>query len=268
MRTFDELLSAAGRLSPMDLSRLRSEIERLDKLANAIVLETHKGITFRLCRLTDGEYIEALDRSLAIQDDYSFYLELDLRSWQQPEEELNLAEVYLTLKHLAGESSRRLDDYKSAFSFPFALDVMKGNDTFAYVLDVLNIRESLYYRLRKIVAEDDPRLEQRQVHPPLEDEFSQEEIRFLISYFRGYLIGRWETLDPEQVRPFVRPIQASLMIFGYCGGEAFQKQYDSEAEYQDAWRQLARQVEQESASRKQANSCIVIEKRPRSDNSA
>ena len=74
MRTFDEILSAAALLSPMDLSRLRPEIERLDKMANAIVLETSKGITFRLCRLTDGEYVEALDRSLAIQDDHRFYL--------------------------------------------------------------------------------------------------------------------------------------------------------------------------------------------------
>ncbi len=97
--------------------------------------------------------------------------------------------MYLTLKHLAGESSRYLDDYKMAFSFPFAMDVIKGDQTYPYLLEVRNIRESLYFSLRKLVDPDDNRLKEGFSHSPFEDEFSKEDIWFFMSYFYGYLLG-------------------------------------------------------------------------------
>jgi hypothetical protein len=250
MPTIDEILSAAASLSPADLGKLRSAIERMDRLANAIVLETSGGMTVRLYRQTDSEHWHALRQSLAIDEDYGDVL--------RPGQELNLAQVYLALKHLAGDSGCSLDEYKMAFSFPFATDVIKRNQTFAYLLDVRNIRDSLYFSLRKPVEPGDKRLKDGHIHPPFEDEFGIEEIRFFRSYFYGYLLGRWETLTPEQLQPFVRRVPAALIIFGYCDGKAFEEQFDSSAKYEAAWRRSQKQIDRERKSNK-VDPCIVVD---------
>jgi hypothetical protein len=256
MQTSDEILSAAASLSPGDLGKLRSAIERLDRLANAIVLETGGQMTFALYRQTDAEHWDSLRRSVAIEEDYGFYLHLHY--WRQPGQELNFAQVYLTLKHLAGESSRFLDDYKMAFSFPFAMDVIKRNQTIAYLLEVRNIRDSLCFTLRKMVDADDKRLKDGYIHPPFEDEFGKEEIRCFKSYFYGYLLGYWKSLKPEQLQPFVRRVSAALIIFGYCDGNAFEEQFESSEEYEAAWQRFQTQIERERESKK-ADPCIVLD---------
>lgn len=254
MQTIEEILSAAALLSPADLGKVRSALERLDRRANAIVLKTSGKMAFRLYRQTDSAYWDALHQSLAIEEDYGFYLQLQ----RQPGTELNFAQVYLTLKHLAGESSRYLDDYKMAFSFPFAVDVIKRNRKFAYLLDVRNIRDSLYFTLRKLVDPDDQRLKDGCIHPPFEDEFGKEDIRFFRSYFYGYLLGRWETLQPEQLQPFARRVPAALIVFGYCDGKAFEEQFESSEEYEAAWQRFQKHIERERESNK-PDPCIVLD---------
>jgi hypothetical protein len=258
MQTIEEILSAAALLSPADLGKLRSAIERLDRRANAVVLQPSGQITFRLYRQTDLEYGDSLRQSLAIDEDYGFYLHL--HCGRQPDQELNLARVYLTLKHLAGESSRYLDDSKMAFSFPFALDVIKRNQTFAYLLNVRNIRDSLYFTLRKLVAPDDNRLKKGYIHPPFEDEFGKAEMRSFRRYLYGYLLGRWESLKPEHLQPFVRRVPADLIILGYCDGKAFEEQFESSETYESAWQRLQAQVEREREA-KQADPCVVRDER-------
>ena len=66
MRTIEEILSAAASLSPADLGKLRAAIERMDRLAKALVLKTSGQMTFRLYRQTDSEHRESLRQSLAI----------------------------------------------------------------------------------------------------------------------------------------------------------------------------------------------------------
>jgi hypothetical protein len=254
MQSIDEILAAAALLSGADLGKLRTAIERLDRLANAIVLKTSR-LTFRLSRQTDSEHWVSLRQSLAIEEDYGFYL---FRFWRQPGQELSLAQAYLTLKHVAGESSRHLDDYKMAFSFPFAMDVIKGNQTFAYLLDVRNIRDSLYFSLRRRVDPGDSRLKDGRIHPPFEGEFGREDIRFFISYFYGYLLGRWETLKPEQRQPFVRRVPAAQIIFGCCDGKAFEEQFESPEEYEAAWQRFQKQVERENEANTQVDPCFVL----------
>ena len=256
MKSIDEILSAAETLSLAELAKLRLAIERLDRRANAIVLKTSRQLTFHLYRLTDSEHWNSVRQSLAIEEDYGFYLHLHLT--RRPNEELNFAQVYLTLKHLAGESSSRLDDYKMAFSFPFLMEVVKQNQTSTYLLEVRNIRDSLYFTLRKMVASDDRRLKDHRIHPPFEDEFGQEDIRFFMCYFDGYLLGYWKTLKAEHLQPFVRRIPASLIIFGYCDGKAFEEEFESPEEYDAAWQRFQTRVARECESNK-ADPCVVLD---------
>jgi hypothetical protein len=257
MKTVDEILSASESLSAADLGRLRVAIERSEKNARAIVLKTKRNLIFRLYRQTDMEWWNARKHSLAIAEDYGFYIQMHL--WHRSEEELNFAQLYLTLRHLSGESNRFLDDYKQAFSFPFAMEVIKAKKTYAYLLDVNNCRDSHYFTLRKMVEPDDPRPTKNTIQPPFEDEFGKEEIRYFISYFEGYLLGLWETLKPEQFQPFVRSVPAACIIFGFLNGKAFEEQFKSYEEYEIALKRFQDQRKRECDSR-DADPSIAVER--------
>lgn len=235
MRTVDEILAAVTTLSPAEFTKLRTEIERRDRLARTIVLDTSRGLTFHLRRLDDGENWNCHRQSLAIEEDYGFYLQFFLAL--EHRRELNFAHVYLTLKNMSGESSRYLDEYKQGFSFPFALDVIRGNHSYAYLLDVHNIRDSLYFSFRKVVEVNDPRLKTRVIQQPFEDEFGKEDMRYFRCYFYGYLEGRWKTLEqlPERLEPFVRQVPAAAIVFGYCNGKAFEEQHNSSEKCSEAY---------------------------------
>jgi len=240
MRTVEEIVSAAALLSREDVRELHRAIERLARQANAIVFTTSRKLTFRLTRQSDVEFGYSRRRSLAIEEDYGFHIQL--LSARRPDETLNFAQMYLTLRHLAGESSLYLDDYKMAFAFPFALDVIKGSQTFAYLLEVRSLRDSIYFTLSKMVDPEDKRLKEHRFFPPFEDEFGRGEIRFFESYFYGYLLGRWETLRPEQCRPFVRCVPSDFIIFGYDGEKTFEEQFESNEQYDEAWQRYREQI--------------------------
>lgn len=262
MQTLDEIISAAALLSPGDLEILRSAIDHRGKIANAIEFKTSNELSFRLYRQSDSEHWDSRCQSLAINEDYSFYLQFHY--WSQPHQQLNLAQVYLTLKHLTGESSRHLDDHKMAFSFPFAIDVIRQKQTFVYFLEVRNIRDSLYFTLRKKVETDDKRLKDRLVHSHFEDEFGKEDMRIFRAFFYGYLLGAWQSLKPAQLEPFVRRVPAALLLLGYCDGKAFEEEFESVEKYEAAWQHYLTEVEQLRKSNL-ADPCIALADRSSGD---
>src|SRR5262249_12390115 len=138
------------------------------------------------------------------------------------------------------------DDWKGAFSFPFTLHFIREGCSCTYLLDVHTCRDSLYFPFRKVVAPDDPRLQNRIYHPPIPDEFSWEESNRFVLHFYGYLHVRLSGLDAASIAPFVRHVPASLIIFGHCGGTFFEQEYESEEDYRAALESYQRQGAQES----------------------
>ena len=103
---------------------------------------TEKEKEYILSRLDDERYYELWQNSLKIKDDYGFYLDFYL-SLQREGEYLNLAQVYVTLKSICGESGRFFDDWKGSFSFPFLLEIIKLGKTYPkYLLDIYDFRGS------------------------------------------------------------------------------------------------------------------------------
>jgi hypothetical protein len=245
MHTVDEILAAAATLDRSELAKLRSEIQQMEKAASAILLNGTNGVSFRLTRLSDDEHAELWRRSLPIEEDFGFYRDLHLDLHRGNEESLNLAQAYLALKFLSGDSSKNLDEDKMAFSFPFLMHVFKDKQPLSYLLDVRSIRGSLYFSLYKVVDPHDPRLKERHVLEPLEEELGRETTRYFMSHFYGYLMGVWDALKRRAQEPFVRKIPRSCIILGYCGGQAFEQQFDTTEDFEAAWHRYSVQVDVE-----------------------
>jgi hypothetical protein len=76
-----------------------------DKVITIEFREKH----YRLSRLNDNQYYERRQNSIAIADDYGFYIDF-YRYLRQQGEDLNLAQIYVTLEAICGESGRFFDD--------------------------------------------------------------------------------------------------------------------------------------------------------------
>ncbi len=231
MPSVSKLAAAAAQLSRPELRELRRQIDRLEKRTQAIMLKPRRGPRCRLVRLEDAEFMDLHRRSLAI--DHHCGLDLWWHfCWQRPDRKtLNRAELYLTLKNWIGESGRCYDDWKCSFSFPFSLDVLREGHELPYLLEIRNERTSLEFSIRKVVAADDPRLQEHLVHKPFTDEFSKDDMLRTFLYLYGFLVGYWSTIKDHEHDPFVRPVASEHILFGFCDGRTFDKQYDSEEAY-------------------------------------
>ncbi len=230
MNSLNQLISLASKLNPVELRQLSVAIKRLT--TQKCKTEFHlDGITYRLTRLSDGEFIDSMRRSLAIQDDYQFLIGLFLTN---ENDNLNFAEIQIVLSEKFGPSGKYFDTYKGSFSFPFALDVIRGDNSFAYLFEVHNCRDSLYYIVRKIVSENDPRLKEFKIPQPVETEFSRAEINRFTAFFHGFLIGYWESICERPHESFVRVIPAGSIVYGYVEGRAFEETHETEEELDTA----------------------------------
>ena len=263
MDTVAEIVAAARRLHPAELTKLRCALEQLEKEARAIHFETYPGeeVACRLFRVRDDEWRSLLRRSLAIKDE-SLVVYWVLYSPSAPLR-LGLPAAYLTLKHLAGESGQWFDDYKSSFSFPFELHVERAGRVFPYLFEVRNYGGALEFPIRRVVGPRDRRLAEHVLHDAFEEEFGAEEIRRFLARFVGYLEGVWEVIRKQPHEPFVLAVRRSQIVFGCCGGKVFEKCYQREGMYRAAFERYQEQVrrEQETANRKAPRQVLTRAKR-------
>jgi hypothetical protein len=242
-----DLVAAAAELNALQLKELRLEIQRLEqrRTGNRWDLD---GFAVGLTRLDDGEYIRLGRHSIAIADDGMFLIQLlyPVVSRQEEQGNLNIAEFHFVLEHVYGESGLHYDDYKGSFSFPFALDVIRADQTFPYLLNVHNHRSSLEFSLRKFVGREGK--VDHVVHPPLENEFGRKEINSFIAFFYDFLRGRLKCLlaSGMQPTPFAHRVRSNLILYGYCDGRFFDQQFDREEEFYEAYRLLIAKVRPDS----------------------
>jgi hypothetical protein len=197
-----------------------------------IQFETH-GIHYRIVRIDERLYYRAHEAGVSIQDDYGHYLKL----WAMDQARggaLGLAETYVALTMLLGETSQSYDDWKCSFSFPCLLDVKRDAGTFGYALHILDIRGNLNFLLYKLLADDDKRFDRMVVHAPFPEEFSREEINHFITFMRGYLEGYFETVKEGWHKWFFRTVPSECIVYGYQRGRFFNRQFRSEPAYRKA----------------------------------
>jgi hypothetical protein len=191
------------------------------------------GVSYRLVRIDDRLYYRAHEQGVSIQDDHGLYLQL----WWENEQSgggLGLAETYVALTMLLGESSASYDDWKCSFSFPCLLEVRRESGVYGYALHIVDIKGGVNYRLYKLLDKDDQRFDRRVLQPPFAAEFSRAEINHFIAFMTGYLEGYFRVVKKQWTRWFFRTVQCEGIVYGYQRGRFFNRQYQSEAAFRKA----------------------------------
>ncbi|WP_373525502.1 hypothetical protein [Nostoc sp.] len=190
-----------------------------------------KDITYELWRLDDAEFRKLRQKSLPIKDDYMFYMHFYL-SERENKNKLNLAELYVCLTHLFGDSSDWIDDWKGTFSFPLLLILEKAQGRFFYLIDIYDNRGTLYISFYRILDAEVEGYDTQILREPFEIEFSRQEINYFISYFYGYLEGCFESrrllIQSEQ---FFKKIGSEYILYGYKDEHYFEEKYQSQSAY-------------------------------------
>ncbi|MFM7172080.1 MAG: hypothetical protein ACKO4U_03475 [Caldilinea sp.] len=195
------------------------------------------GMVCRLIRLDTDNYVRLRRASIPIKPDYGFLLLL-MANARRKDTALNLAQTYIALRCLFGETSEGYDDYKGSFAFPLFLHLQKGSHSYPYLLRIRDHKGSLEFDFRRIKNPDDIHHDHPAYHDPLAEEFSREEINSFILYFNGFLKGYFSVVGKEQTQFFYRSIAACLAVYGCRDGQFFEQAYEDEEEYWQAIKEL------------------------------
>lgn len=206
------------------------QVIRQIKERNKIDLEC-KGIKYDLFRLDDSEYDLLRDNSLPIEEpDFWFYHSL-FRSEDDRGNELNLAEVFVTLESIFGKSSNSFDRHRGSFSFPVLLLIKKSEQTYYYLMNISDHRGSVYFRLYKIIHEGLEEKDYNNTQKPFYDEFSRHEINYFISDFYSTIISHFRIFKRNTpAQAFIIKINSSLVLYGYKDDGYFELDCESSEE--------------------------------------
>ncbi len=199
----------------------------------------------RLIRLDDRRYRELRQNSLSIQGDTGFLMRLQLLQSDNGCGWLNLAEFYTVFKLRFGESGDCYDDWKSAFDFPFELEIFKGDTVYSYVLDVVNWRGTFEFNFRKVLSSEEAGFNRMAFYQPFEAEFSAVEMNTLVAFLYSYAVGFLESIRPYSGEEFVRQVPSNLILFGFWQGQFFVRQYSDSKEFRTAWEEFKYVPQQE-----------------------
>jgi hypothetical protein len=184
-------------------------------------------------------------QSIPIEVDGMFQL-LFLYPLDQTGTEPQLGALYSALRILFGETGTLYDGYKGSFSFPFLLYIQRGTGRFRYLLEICDWKGGLEFRLWKVVDRPDELgagLERHVYRKPRPEEFSREECHHYLAHLYGFLQGFIETYLPQiGGEPFLKQIPAKLTLYGYCGGEFFEQEYELETECQKAREEFTKRI--------------------------
>jgi hypothetical protein len=249
MSTIADLVAAAAELNVMELKELRLEIQRLEHRRPGKRFNL-KEFAIGLTRLEDGAYMKLRRSSIAIKDDNMFLVQLLYPIFSQTKRQapLNFGELYFVMEHLYGESSLLYDDYKSSFLFPFALDVIKEDKVYPYLIIFRDCRGSLEFSVYKCVRREE--IVDSTVCPPQENEFSRTEINSFVAYFYGYLQGHLQMFLASGVQPmpFVKRQDFCHCLYGYYEGQFFEDDYDRKDKFEQAYRRLIAKLDPSASS--------------------
>ncbi len=210
-----------------------SEKKKPEPVKNRMIeIETPKNI-YKLIRLNDDQYYDLLKNSLSIRENrYQAMLlsrdgKMIFRSFPK---------MYVALYSLFGKSGRCYDDWKGSFSFPFLI-LRDEDEAFGYIMNVINIRSSIEFNLRKLIHVEDNSHERGVIHKSFED-FPRDEITYFIGFFAGFLTGYFNSSSERYDEFFFQKTESNLILFGYKDGVFFEDQYEDEKEFMNAIREL------------------------------
>lgn len=182
------------------------------------------GHRYFLSRLTARQEHYLWDCSLSVHDDAKFY-DSFLARLEERGAYLNLAQLYLTLKSLYGESDEDTGEGKSTFSYQFLLAIHKEGRAFPFLLHVFDYRGAPRFQFRKLA---------RPVDRPAQGEVTRAELNDFIETYYRHLIRQFQAIKDQPHEFFFRRVKEPPILYGYGNGDYFEKSFTSEDELLNA----------------------------------
>ena len=178
---------------------------------------------FQLIRISDDEYCNKFGYGLPIREDHSLLWDISVRN------RLSLSLTLVSLESVFGMNGEPFDDWKGTFGFEFLLKV-RGK--FMYLFKVGDLKGSFYYTLHKILDHKAPY--PRVYVNPIEEEFSDDRIRYFVSYFYGFITGVSESIKRNsmtlEVVPFVNHVDCCNILYGYWQDKFHEEYFEDDDE--------------------------------------
>jgi len=132
LKTVNEILVEAARLSNEDLFDLHAGVKRLVHQVRSFDLTPH-GKRHWLTPLDEMEFHQLRRRSIAIKESSGYWLATCHRDGTS--ERLTLPQAYIVLREKCGQGRPWLDDYKQAYAFPFEMRITHCGRDFPYLFE-------------------------------------------------------------------------------------------------------------------------------------
>ena len=186
--------------------------------------------------ITAKEYYHVDQQSLPIFENYRHYMLLH-RQLQDKAPHFDHPRVYAALKTLFGESMTLYDDYKCSFGYPFLLKITRKVKESEYALNFTDIKGGISFKFSKILRtseELETHKERYILHKPLEEEFSKDEMAYVMTWFMFYLVGFMESFEERYDEEFARSLDYCWVIYGFHDHTFFLEQYENFDDYDEA----------------------------------
>lgn len=190
------------------------------------------GGQWKLWRLTDDEFVSLGHHALPVTQHFEL-LERLQRGTNHPGGPLQLGQALTALERKLGPSSPLFDSFRGSFSFPLLITFERGQ-RFSYVARCHDYRGLIHLPLYRVVSGEPTEQERAGCHPPIDGEFSREEIDRLTCELFARLRTVADAIDQLLPVPFCKAIQSDVILYGFDGVRYFEVHCDSWHEFETA----------------------------------
>ena len=111
----------------------------------------------------------------------------------------------------------------------FFIRGLKNQGKSKYILNFTDKKGGIVFFFDKVMADNElDKYNTNTYHDPFEDEFSKEDMRYLMGWFTFYLAGFIESYQADYREEFFRSIHDGLIVYGYKQDNFFCKSYQDE----------------------------------------
>ncbi|UYO63654.1 AbrB/MazE/SpoVT family DNA-binding domain-containing protein [Acetobacterium wieringae] len=197
---------------------------------NSITVSTGNDRPVHMIRLARPQFLALAKRAVMIEMN-DFIWQMSLLNLHK---KLLFSKMFVTLEDIFGPNDEQGigEGYKCSFCFPFLLRFSDERENLGYLMIVHDLRGAIDYEFAKIIPINE-NLDRSKRYSPFED-FTKEEIKYMIKNCYGYLEGWFEGyLEREYDSFFYKTVDSDLIVYGYKDGKFFDKSFDDQDEYNE-----------------------------------
>lgn len=187
---------------------------------------------WNLWRLTDDEFVSLGHHALPVVQNHALLARLQGGPLGD-HEPLWLGQTLVAMERRFGPSSPTFDDYRGSYSFPLLLTFDRGRRC-SYLLRFHDYRGMIHIPFYRVVTGDPSERERSSYHPPIAEEFSQQEMDDLTETLCVDLKRTALGLKDELLSGFYRSVPSDVLLYGFDGTRFFEFSCASWQHFEDA----------------------------------